>query len=143
MITWLRRCFLAAVAAGAGYGAWVLWRGRAPEVDQPQWPPIDPPTAPRAGSRADRPTDTSAQPAAAFMAPSPVVSSTTATTTADAAWVDPLDDGGCPLSHPVKANANSGIFHVPGGRFYDRTKAERCYLTPEGAADDGFRAAKS
>ena len=54
-----------------------------------------------------------------------------------------LDDGSCPLTHPIKANDNSGIFHVPGGRFYDRTKAERCYTTPEGATADGYRAAKS
>lgn len=60
----------------------------------------------------------------------------------DAPWVAPAD-GTCPLSHPVKANDNSGIFHVPGGRFYDRTKAERCYATPEAATADGYRAAKS
>lgn len=57
-------------------------------------------------------------------------------------WVAPLEGGSCPLSHPVKANANSGIFHVPGGRFYDRTAAERCYATPDDATADGFRQAK-
>ncbi|MET0144117.1 MAG: hypothetical protein ABW122_13595 [Ilumatobacteraceae bacterium] len=58
------------------------------------------------------------------------------------AWVA-SDDGACPVSHPVKANANSGIFHVPGGRFYDRTHAERCYRDATAAAADGYRAAKS
>jgi hypothetical protein len=58
-------------------------------------------------------------------------------------WVAPLADGTCPASHPVKANDNSGIYHVPGGRFYDRTKAERCYADADAAAADGYRAAKA
>lgn len=64
---------------------------------------------------------------------------------ADAAdvWVAPDADGSCPLDHPVKANDNSGIFHVPGGRFYERTKAERCYARAEDAESDGYRAAKA
>ena len=57
-------------------------------------------------------------------------------------WVEPVD-GACPTSHPVKTNAASGIFHVPGGRFYDRTKPERCYSTPEAAAADGYRPSKA
>ena len=55
----------------------------------------------------------------------------------------PEDDGSCPVTHPIKANDNSGIFHVPGGRFYDRTKAERCYASADGAIADGYRQAKS
>ena len=58
-------------------------------------------------------------------------------------WVEPLDDGGCPSGHPVKANDSSGIYHVPGGRFYDRTVAVRCYASPEAAAADGYRPAKA
>ena len=50
--------------------------------------------------------------------------------------------GACPLTHPVKANANSGIYHVPGGQFYERTKAERCYVDAAAAEADGYRAAK-
>ena len=59
------------------------------------------------------------------------------------AWVEPLDGGECPASHPIKVNESSGIYHVPGGRFYDRTVAVRCYATPEAATADGFRAAKA
>ncbi|MET0460539.1 MAG: hypothetical protein ABW195_14915 [Ilumatobacteraceae bacterium] len=58
-----------------------------------------------------------------------------------ATWVSPVG-GACPLSHPVKANDNSRIFHVPGGRFYERTQAERCYRDPAAAEADGYRAAK-
>ncbi len=57
------------------------------------------------------------------------------------AWVEPVD-GTCPASHPVKGNAGSGIFHVPGGASYDRTTPERCYATADDAEADGFRAAR-
>jgi hypothetical protein len=43
----------------------------------------------------------------------------------------------------VKANDNSGIYHVPGGRFYDRTVAERCYANADDALADGYRPAKA
>lgn len=59
-----------------------------------------------------------------------------------ARWVAPVD-GACPVSHPVKANDNSRIFHLPGGRSYDRTIPERCYADAADAAADGYRAAKA
>jgi hypothetical protein len=57
-------------------------------------------------------------------------------------WRDPVD-GGCPPGHPIKANAKSEIYHVPGGRFYDRTIPERCYATAEDAEADGYRRSKA
>ena len=60
---------------------------------------------------------------------------------APAAWVAPVD-GACPLTHPVKGNANSGIYHLPGGQFYDATVAERCYRDAASAQADGMRASK-
>ena len=56
-------------------------------------------------------------------------------------WIAPID-GTCPATHPVKGNANSGIFHVPGGRFYDTTVPERCYRDESAAEADGMRASK-
>jgi hypothetical protein len=74
----------------------------------------------------------------------PSQGSPTATETPNGdAWVQPLGRGECPVSHPIKVNESSGIFHVPGGRFYARTEAVRCYSTPEAATADGFRAAKA
>lgn len=58
-------------------------------------------------------------------------------------WVDPTDDGDCPPGYPVKANADSGIYHQLGGRFYDRTRPDRCYATATAAEADGFRAPKT
>lgn len=124
MVTLLRRVFLLALLAGSGYAAWTAWQRRnetAPAA-APQWPPFEPETlaampSPGATSPGDDPQ------------PAPD-------------WVEPVD-AACPASHPIKANANSMIYHQPGGRFYDRTVPERCYATTEAAERDGFRAAKS
>ena len=35
------------------------------------------------------------------------------------------------------------IYHSPGGQFYARTHADRCYVDGIAAEADGFRAAKS
>ncbi|MCZ7536879.1 MAG: hypothetical protein M5T61_13910 [Acidimicrobiia bacterium] len=55
--------------------------------------------------------------------------------------MDPID-GTCPASHPVKAKLSSGIFHVPGGSSYERTKPDRCYVDADSAEADGLRPAK-
>jgi hypothetical protein len=54
-----------------------------------------------------------------------------------------LDDGSCPPDYPLKAKASSGIFHVPGGRFYERTHPDRCYANATDAEADGYRQSKS
>jgi micrococcal nuclease len=56
----------------------------------------------------------------------------------------PQDSWNCPATHPIKGNFTtySGepcIHHVPGGRFYGRTKPERCYATEDDARRDGCR----
>ena len=53
------------------------------------------------------------------------------------------DDGSCPLSHPVKAKLTSGIYHVPGGVNYERTKPDRCYVDAAAAEADGLRAVEA
>jgi hypothetical protein len=57
-------------------------------------------------------------------------------------WVEAVD-GACPVSHPVKAKVGSGIYHLPGGSFYARTRPERCYVDAAAAEADGYRAAKT
>lgn len=57
-------------------------------------------------------------------------------------WVEPDSAGECPVSHPIKGNDQSKIFHVPGGGSYARTKAERCYCDETAALADGYRKAK-
>lgn len=111
------------------------------------WPPLEPsPESPVAAlgdlatDRAPSPASDSAGPAMPAEPASPQIESPFAETAG--AWVAPLEDGSCPLGHPIKANNNSGIFHEPGGRFYARTRAERCYVDAAAAAADGYRPAK-
>ena len=79
---------------------------------------------------------------AAAAAPAAAATETAATETAARRWVEPVD-GTCPDGFPIKANDNSRIYHVPGGRFYARTVPERCYATTDDAEADGYRAAKA
>lgn len=103
----------------AGEASWPPLTDVAPEVDQVPSPPVAPTAAPDTV-----PTDT---------APAD---------TAGRASVDPGDDGACPTSHPVKGKRSSGIFHVPGGLNYERTRADVCYRSPADAEADGLRASK-
>jgi|SRR5680860_740806 len=48
-----------------------------------------------------------------------------------------------PFGYPVKGNARSGIYHVPGGFAYDRTIATIFFRTAEAAGAAGYRASKS
>lgn len=92
------------------------------------WPPLTTEPAPEPRSGPVRFADTTPP------APKP-------TQEAERAWLEPVE-GACPASHPIKGNADSMIFHVPGGMSYERTDAERCYRTAEDAEADGFRQAK-
>lgn len=88
-------------------------------------------TATATDPAAPEPTLTPAPGPAPFVAVEPAVR-----------WVAPVD-GECPSGFTVKANDNSGIYHVPGGRFYARTVPERCYATADDAEADGYRRAKA
>jgi hypothetical protein len=113
MMRWLRRLFWLGVIAGGGYGGYRVWSRRH----------SSPPTTPQwpplpSEERVDEAVSTTLR------------------------WVAPID-GGCPEAYPVKANDNSGIFHVPTGRFYARTVPERCYANADDAIADGYRPAKA
>jgi hypothetical protein len=64
-------------------------------------------------------------------------------TPAPTAWVAAGEGLEPPAGFPVKVKVSSGIFHVPGGRFYDRTNADRFYATADAAEADGYRRSKS
>src|SRR5262245_17698894 len=120
------------------------------------WPPLVPaeppvgavgdlatePAAPAADS--PPPSADTPPPSAAVASDDPVAAAgDLATEEPGATWVAPGEDGACPPSHPVKANGNSGIYHLPGGPHYGRTRAERCYVDAAAAEADGYRAARS
>lgn len=54
----------------------------------------------------------------------------------------PTSTGSCPAAYPIKGNANSGIYHVPGGAYYAVTRAEECFATRAAAEAAGYRASK-
>lgn len=105
-----------------------------------------PSARPRAGTKpagADRPASGPSQPA-----PSPKPGTVRSIGVGEVPthipkWVEPADDGTPPPTHPVKAKLASGIFHVPGGQFYDRVRPDRCYKDAAAAEADGLRPSKS
>lgn len=116
----VRRLAIAGILAGIGWAAWRTYEK----------------------SRAQTGLDWEAQP---FPYPPKAVSALPATSTAvttSPSWVEP-DGEDCPLGYPIKAKVKSGIFHVPGGRNYDRTVPDRCYVDNAAAKADGLRAAKA
>jgi large subunit ribosomal protein L4 len=48
-------------------------------------------------------------------------------------------DGAAPAGHEIKGNRDSGLYHVPGSRFYNQTVAEFWFATAEAAEAAGFQ----
>lgn len=149
----LRRVFNLGVLSGLGYAIYRLISGQDRHHEdgrEPSAPPTPAPGAPtprpepprteRAGTSPQdtRPSSGPKQPAPATVrsigvgeVPGHVPK-----------WIDPLPDGSAPDTHPVKANMDSGIFHLPGGAHYDRVSPDRCYRDAESAEADGLRPSK-
>src|SRR4051812_27404293 len=123
-----KRLLQTGILAGLAYGGWRWWQAQTAaqhraiswETAPFPFPPIPRPSVPEAQT----------------VPPAP------APETAPRPFVDAGADGACPLTHPVKAKLTSGIYHVPGGGNYDRTKPDRCYVDAAAAEADGLRAAK-
>lgn len=54
----------------------------------------------------------------------------------------PVDAWNCPSWAPIKGNADSGIYHMPGQRYYNATKPEACFRTETAAVNAGYRKSK-
>ncbi|MFT4231526.1 MAG: hypothetical protein QM606_01940 [Leucobacter sp.] len=54
----------------------------------------------------------------------------------------PVSEWSCPSWAPIKGNASSMIYHVPGGAYYQRTKPEECFTTEAAAQAAGYRRSK-
>lgn len=50
--------------------------------------------------------------------------------------------GDCPSDKLIKGNAQSGIYHMPGGQYYKETRPERCFANEKEAQDAGYRRSK-
>jgi hypothetical protein len=135
----LRWLSIGALAAAA-FAAWRVWNKRTSAVTGPvEWEnaPFPFPPVPRPVTAATPPPT----PAPTATIPAPTPTTPAPATPTSAAWVAPVDHA-CPASHPVKAKLSSGIYHVPGGMNYERTKPDRCYRDPEAADLDGLRPSK-
>jgi hypothetical protein len=130
-ILWL---LIVCLATAVAYTAWQRRQSARPLPAEPVWPPFDvdeghlvpavvPHVTPATAPEPDPEPDPPGAPTAAT-------------------WVPPVD-GACPDGYPIKAKQSSRIYHVPGGRFYDRTTPDRCYADPAAADADGYRASKS
>jgi hypothetical protein len=128
-----RTVLLTLLALGVG-AALSWWRSQATTptpAQPPQWP--DWPARAEAAGAAE----------AADASDASDASDAATSDCAEPAWLPGNEDGSAPASHPVKVKESSGIFHVPGGRFYDRTKPDRCYPTAAAAEADGYRRSKT
>jgi hypothetical protein len=119
VMKFLKRIFGLGIVAAAGYALWRAYERRRVDAGV-AWDPQPFPYPPQPRPE-PRPEPATATPAGNRVP-----------------WIEP-DDGACPATHPVKAKLASGIFHVPGGANYDRTNADRCYLSVEAAENDGLR----
>lgn len=135
----------AVVGAIVGAIRMLLGRRQAPVTGEASWPTLaeraaatraqqtEPAASRSAGQPAEEPADPDEQAEQADDEP--------AESAAGEDWVEPVD-GACPATHPVKGKPGTGIFHMPGGLFYDRTVPDRCYRSAEAAEADGLRPAK-
>ena len=57
------------------------------------------------------------------------------------ATVQPNENGSCPPSAPLKGSGTKK-YHLPGGRYYDNTKAKLCFATEANAQRTGYLKAK-
>ncbi len=83
-----------------------------------------------------------AKPAVPMTTPAlPVAKPAATSTSALGAGVAANPDGSCPETAPVKIS-KSKIYHVPEGRNYAKTKAQKCFADAEAAEQAGYRAPK-
>jgi hypothetical protein len=128
MFTWLFRLLIGvAVVSGA------LWLVRAAMKWWVDGPDVEP--SAQAWPRLVELPAFAEAPAAAPVALAPLA-------TLEGGWVTPDDGSDVLTSYPVKAKESSRLYHLPGMLAYDRTRPDRCYLTPEAAEADGFVRAK-
>ncbi|HET7056013.1 MAG TPA: hypothetical protein VFI12_06095, partial [Thermomicrobiales bacterium] len=57
--------------------------------------------------------------------------------------VEGSGESACPEGYPIKGNASSMIYHLPGQSSYENTIPEICFATEEDAEAAGYRASKA
>ncbi len=88
--------------------------------------------------KCDLMAEESASPSASASASAPADSSASAAPAGGGA-VAPVSEDDCPSNAPIKGN-QSGLYHVPGGSYYDVTNPEECFATTQDAEAAGYEA---
>ena len=141
----LRRLLILLILAGAAATSRRLIRRERSAESPAQWPPfagtaestVAPSDPPPTGD-GDTGTETNTAINTATATTTPTATAATTTVAAPGDWAEP-NGNSCPADAPIKAKTRSGIYHVPGGRFYDRTAPDRCYRSEAAAQADGYR----
>jgi micrococcal nuclease len=81
----------------------------------------------------------SATPGASTSSPSAQAGSSATVQPSSGGAVAPISENDCPPNAPIKGN-QSGLYHVPGGAYYDVTNPEECFATASDAEAAGYEA---
>jgi len=82
----------------------------------------------------------SAPPDEAEAIPTPAEETTAVSADEGKDWVNPNGGRSCPEGFPIKGNASSRIYHLPGESTYEATIPEICFASEEAAVALGYRA---
>lgn len=74
--------------------------------------------------------------------PTPAAETTAVGADEGTGWIRPNGAKTCPEAFPIKGNATSRIYHLPGESTYAATIPEICFATEEAAVGLGYRARK-
>jgi predicted flap endonuclease-1-like 5' DNA nuclease len=91
------------------------------------------------GERQSLVASAAAAPAAPPPAPARAVATPTAVPTEGPGWISRAGTSECPPDFPIKGNASSRRYHVPGQPSYQPTIPEICFADEQAAANRGFR----
>ena len=130
---WLRRILGIGLLTGATYTVWRAIDANRREDDE-GWEPQPFPFPPQPAAQRPKGAELASERTTAAEVPSAAESERDK-------WLEP-DGESCPATHLVKAKLASGIYHMPGGASYERTKPDRCYVDAAAAEADGLRASK-
>jgi hypothetical protein len=74
--------------------------------------------------------------------PTPAEETTAISATQGKDWIKVNGEKSCPPEFPIKGNATSRIYHLPGGPTYEATIPEFCFANEEAAVGLGYRPRK-
>lgn len=123
--------------AGADMAAWV--GDLVGDTDRGETPDEAPSASTGSGESDDGEAISRAETASI---PTPAAETTGITATEGKDWIQVNGSTTCPPEFPIKGNATSRIYHLPGEPTYEATVPELCFANEEAAVKLGYRARK-